>query len=97
MVMRINVDFPRPLAPAEHRQVILAMAALAKVRRVLFTNGAHRAQVFGEALGTRSVRAALEDIGLTVKALSSTLPEGDDVSVDDVPTATVERVKAIGR
>ena len=67
MVMRIEVDFPKPIQGEHKTGFLLALAVLPKTARVRFVDGGRRALVMGEALGLDRVRSALEDEGVPIR------------------------------
>jgi hypothetical protein len=95
MVMRLDLEFPRPLMHADKLRVLLAAATLAKCQRVRFARGDYAAVVFGEALSMRRLGEALAEQGLAAASMSSSLDEDEDKRADD-PSGE-ERVRAIGR
>ena len=100
MVMRIEVDFPKPIQGEHKTGFLLALAVLPKTARVRFVDGGRRALVMGEALGLDRVRSALEDEGVSISALRTSLPEYEDLRADDVSDdhpARKERLRPIGR
>jgi hypothetical protein len=99
MVMRLDVDFPRPLNKQDKLRLLLAVATLAKSRRVRFVRGDHAAVIMGEGLSERSLRAALEEHGFTPESVRTSLDPDEDARADDASEdpAFKERVRAIGR
>ena len=97
MAMRIDVDFPRPLGKQDKLRLLLAVATLAKSRRVRFVRGDHAAVLLGEGLSERRVRDALAEHGFTPEAVRTSLDPDEDARADDPPEDTTERVRAIGR
>jgi hypothetical protein len=95
MAMRLDLDFPRPLARTDKVRVLLAAATLAKCQRVRFARGDYAAVVLGEALSMRRFAEALAEQGLTGVKMRSSLDEEEDQRADD-PLGE-ERVRAIGR
>ncbi len=95
MVMRLDLDFPRPLARADKLRLLLAAATLAKCERVRFARGDYAAVVFGEALSMRRLGEALNEQGLAEVSMRSSLDDDEDQRADD--PANQERVRAIGR
>ncbi len=99
MAMRIDVDFTRPLGKQDKLRLLLAVATLAKSRRVRFVRGDHAAVVLGEGLSERRVREVLVEHGFTPESVRTSLDADEDARADDPaedPTQ-VERVRAIGR
>ena len=95
MVMRLDLDFARPLARADKLRLLLAAATLAKCQRVRFARGDRAVVVFGEALSMRRLGEALAEHGFAEVAMRSSLDEDEDQRADD-PSGE-ERVRAIGR
>ena len=95
MVMRLDLDFSRPLARGDKVLLLLALATLAKSQRVRFARGDYAAVVTGEALSVRRVRESLSEQGLVCEQIRSSLDAGEDERADD-PVGD-ERVRAIGR
>ncbi|MBA3685824.1 MAG: hypothetical protein H0W72_11380 [Planctomycetes bacterium] len=96
MVMRLEVEFARPLDRPTRLRLVVAFATLAKVDRVRFVQGDHVLIVIGEALGTAAVAAVLRDEGMSWQAMRTTLPEGEDRSVEEA-VVEGERVVPLGR
>jgi hypothetical protein len=94
MTMRMHVAFAKPLTASDRTAVLLAMAALAGARRIVFSRGDRGAIISGEALETGAVRAALGEAGFTVESLASSLVI-DELTVGN--RDRVERVKPPGR
>src|SRR5688572_18200387 len=99
MSMRLDVDFARPLGKQDKLRLLLALATLAKSRRVRFVRGDHAAVVLGEGLSERRVREALSEHGFTPEAVRTSLDPDEDARADDPPEepGQKERVRAIGR
>ena len=99
MVMRLDVDFSRPLSKQDKLRLLLAVATLAKSRRVRFVRGDHAAVVMGEGLSERRVREVLAEHGFTPESVRTSLDPDEDARADDAPEdpANKERVRAIGR
>jgi hypothetical protein len=95
MVMRLDVEFPRPLGKSDKVKVLLATAGLAKCQRVRFISGDYAAVILAEALSARCLSDALLEQGLVGAQVHSSLDEQDDLRVDDPPGE--ERLRAIGR
>jgi len=95
MVMRLDLEFPRPLARVDKLRVLLAAATLAKCQRVRFARGDYAAVVFGEALSMRRLGEALAEQGFAEVGMRTSLDEDEDQRADD--PAGEERVRAIGR
>ena len=96
-MMRIDLAFDRPLSKDAKTRLLLAAGALAKVRTVKFTRGDYDAQIFGEALGTQMVLAALAEEGIVPAKATTSLDEYAATIADDMPDSKKERVRAIGR
>ncbi len=96
-MMRIDLTFERPLTKELKTRLLLAAAALAKVRTVKFTRGDYDVQIFGEALGTQLVLAALAEEGVVPTGATTSLDEHAATIADDMPDSKKERVRAIGR
>ena len=99
MVMRLDVDFSRPLNKQDKLRLLLAVATLAKSRRVRFVRGDHAAVIMGEGLSERSLRDVLVDHGFAPESVRTSLDPDEDARADDAPEDSVlkERVRAIGR
>jgi hypothetical protein len=99
MSMRLDVDFARPLGKQDKVRLLLALATLAKSRRVRFVRGDHAAVVLGEGLSERRVREALSEHGFTPESVRTSLDPDEDARADDPPEdpGQKERVRAIGR
>ncbi|TVR46999.1 MAG: hypothetical protein EA402_01895 [Planctomycetota bacterium] len=100
MAMRMDVDFPRPLSREQRTAMLLALAALPKTSRVKLVRGGHGIVIMGEALGLDRVRSALEDEGLVIEAIRTSLAAEEDLLVDEVSDAHPagkERLRPIGR
>jgi hypothetical protein len=98
-MMRVDVDFANPLGKADKIRFSLAVATLAKCRRVKFVRGDRGAAVMGEALSERSLQAVLTEHGFTPERVKTSLDPDEDSRADD-PIEVVngpERVRAIGR
>jgi hypothetical protein len=99
MAMRLDIDFPRPLGKQDKLRLLLAVATLAKSRRVRFVRGDHAAVVMGEGLSERRVREVLAEHGFTPEGVRTSLDPDEDARADDPPDDPTqrERVRAIGR
>ena len=97
MAMRIDVDFSRPLGKQDKLRLLLAVATLAKSRRVRFVRGDHAAVVLGEGLSERRLREVLVEHGFAPESVRTSLDPDEDARADDPPEAQVEQVRAIGR
>ncbi len=97
MAMRLDVEFPRPLAKAERLRVLLAVATLAKGERVRFSRDGYAAVVAAEALSVRRLGETLTEHGVAFARIASSLAEEEDQRADDPPGDDHERVRAIGR
>ncbi len=98
MVMRLEVDFTRPLSAAEKIRLSLAVAALAKSDRVRFTRGDRAVLVIGEALSAQRLAEVLGEEGFAVESIRSSLVESEDRQADDLPgLGGKERVRPLGR
>jgi hypothetical protein len=99
MSMRLDVDFARPLGKQDKLRLMLAVATLAKSRRVRFVRGDHAAVVMGEGLSERRVREVLAEHGFTPESVRTSLDPDEDARADDPPEdpGQKERVRAIGR
>jgi hypothetical protein len=99
MVMRLDVDFSRPLNKQDKLRLLLAVATLAKSRRVRFVRGDHAAVVMGEGLSERCLRDVLVEHGFSPESVRTSLDPDEDARADDAPEDSVlkERVRAIGR
>jgi hypothetical protein len=95
-MMRLVVTFARPLDRDAQTRLMLAAAALAKTSRVRVRRGAYEAEVFGEAVGSERLRAALAAEGLTPERIDTSLDQAADQAADDLGDGS-ERVRAIGR
>jgi hypothetical protein len=99
MVMRLDVDFAKPLHRADKLRLLLAVATLAKSRRVRFVRGDHAAVVLAEGLSQRRLQEVLVEHGFAPEVVRSSLDPEEDARADDAPAAGdgQERVRAIGR
>jgi hypothetical protein len=99
MSMRIDIGFPKPLDREGRIRLLLALAPLAKSARVRVVEGGWAAIVRGEALGLAKVREALDEQGLAVDRMATSLPEDEDQSVDEVipVVGRGERYRPLGR
>ncbi len=99
MSMRLDVDFARPLGKQDKLRLLLAVATLAKSRRVRFVRGDHAAVVLAEGLSERRLREVLAEHGFTPESVRTSLDPDEDARADDAPEdpANKERVRAIGR
>ena len=99
MSMRLDVDFTRPLNKQDKLRLLLAVATLAKSRRVRFVRGDHAAVVMGEGLSERRLREVLNEHGFTPESVRTSLDQDEDARADDPPEdpSQKERVRAIGR
>jgi len=99
MVMRLDVDFARPLGKQDKLRLLLAVATLAKSRRVRFVRGDHAAVVMGEGLSERSLRDVLSEHGFSPESVRTSLDPDEDARADDPleDQTQKERVRAIGR
>ncbi len=96
-MMRIDLGFERPLNRDAKTRLLLAIGALAKTGRNRFVRGDHGAQVFGEALGVRSLLEALAAEGVVPTTAVSSLEPAAAAIADEDPDGQKERIKAIGR
>ncbi len=98
-MMRVDVDFPRPLDKAAKLRFMLAVATLAKCRRVRFVRGDRGVAILGEALSARSTELALKEHGFEPESVKSSLDPDEDMRADDPPGVMngPEQVRAIGR
>ena len=100
MVMKLEIDFPKPLSAAQRTTVLLALAALPKTARSRMVRGGFGMVVMGEALGVDRVRSALAEEGIAVEAIRTSLHAEEDLRVDEVSDehpAGKERLRPIGR
>lgn len=96
-MMHIDLAFDRPLSNDSKTRLLLAAGALAKVTSVRFTRGDHGAQIFGEALGTQAILAALAEEEVVPTSATTSLDEHAAAIADEQPDSKKERVRAIGR
>jgi hypothetical protein len=96
-MMRLEINFERPLNTETKTRLLLALGALAKTRQIRFLRGDHVAVVFGEALGAQPVMQALADEGVVPSSITTSLDELGASLADEQPDAKKERVRAIGR
>ncbi len=101
MSMRLDLDFSKPLKQEQRLSLKLALAALAKSKRVSLVDGGRGAIVIGEAMSCSRVRQALAEMDLGVEAIRSSLNEDEDAVVDETQSLAAgnpsERLKPIGR
>ena len=95
-MMRVDLAFEKPLRTDEKLRLHLALGTLVKDKRVRVIRGDRLVTIYGESLGTRSVRTALEAEGLNPASIGSTLDAESDKGCDETNEQT-ERVRAIGR
>ena len=97
--MRVDVDFAMPLDKPAKLRFMLAVATLAKCRRVRFVRGDRGAASLGDALSARSADLALNDHGFEPESVKSSLDPDEDMRADDPPEVMngPEQVRAIGR
>lgn len=96
-MMLLDLAFDRPLTKDAKTRLLLAVAALAKVRSVRFVRGDHGAIIFGEALGRQTVLEALAAEDVVPTSVTTSLDEVADAVADEQPDRMKERVRAIGR
>jgi hypothetical protein len=96
-MMRIELGFDRPLNQDAKTRLLLAAGALAKVRKIRFARGDHAAAVYGEALGTQTLLAALAAEGVVPALCTSSLDDDANALADESTEGKKEAVRAIGR
>lgn len=98
MAMTLYVGFDHLLTRDEEVRLQLAVAALAKSKRLRIIEGGHAARILGEAMSITRVRDALAEVELYPTRIESSLDDDEDAEADDTEqTSTKERVRAIGR
>jgi hypothetical protein len=98
MVMRLEIDFDHPLGEEERLDAQLAIAALAKSKKMHHVRGDYGITVLGEAMSIERVREALAEMNLNPRRIESTLDDAENAEADDLETTSAkERVRAIGR
>jgi hypothetical protein len=96
--MRIDVRFERPLDEQGRLDFVLAIAALAKSERVRVDRSGYAAVIMGEAMGVDRVRRALDEAGVAIRSLSTSLHEEEDAATEDIiGSGGRERFRPIGR
>jgi hypothetical protein len=98
-MMRIDVEFPRPLSRAQRAQLLVAMSTLSKAQKVRFIKGYRAMVLMGEGIGIARVRDEITELGLTPERVESSLDPDIDAHCDDAAqdAANKERFRAIGR
>jgi len=94
-MMRLTLEFDRPLNADARLRLRLALGCLVKVQRLRILRGDRTVLVDGEALARGMVLEALKDLDLTPNGVNTSLEEAADAEADE--TARRERVRAIGR
>lgn len=94
-MMRLHIEFDRPLNADARLRLRLGLGTLVKVRAIRVLRGDRMVLVEGEALARAAVLEALKDVELVPGRITTSLEEAADADADD--TAKVERVRAIGR
>lgn len=98
--MRLEIGFSRPLDHELRTRLLIAVAGLAKSQRIAIARDGWSAVVRGEAMGVKRIGAALDEAGVPVDRLQSSLDaEQQDLveeSLDDIK-ASRERFRPIGR
>ncbi len=95
-MMRIDLAFDKPLNQEQKLRLRLGLGTLAKAKRVVVVRGDRLVSIYGDGLGSRSVRETLAADGLVPAKITSTLDPEADAACDESPEQ-VERVRAIGR
>ncbi|GDY12135.1 hypothetical protein LBMAG53_10130 [Planctomycetota bacterium] len=96
MTMLVTIAFAKPLSRDGRVLTQLALAGLAKAKAVWIAPNGWNATVAGEALGTKSVRAALEAEGVVCSRVDTTLTPDEDARCEDTGEAA-ERFRPAGR
>jgi hypothetical protein len=94
-MMRLEIEFDRPLSADARLRLRLALGTLVKVRRIRVLRGDRNVLVDGEALARAAILEALKELDLVPSRVMTSLEEAADADADD--TAKRERVRAIGR
>jgi hypothetical protein len=94
-MMRLTLEFDRPLTREARLRLHLALGTLAKVRRLRIQRGDRTVLVDGEALARVAVSEALRDLDLIPVKITTSLEEAAEAEADD--SLKRERVRAIGR
>ncbi len=98
MVMRIDVDFPKPLTAEDRTAAQLAIATLAKSERIVFSANGYSAVVYGIGMSIERVRESFDEMGVAVEQIHSSLNDEENAEADDVESgSTKERFRPIGR
>lgn len=98
-MMRLDVEFGRPLAREQRIQALVALATLTKAQKVRFIHGDRTAVVLAEGLSAHRVQEALAEAGLPPERVDTSLDAESDTQCDDQGQDETgkERFKAIGR
>ncbi len=100
MVMKMEIQFAKPLDYETKTRVLLAVSALAKSERIRFTQGGRCAVVRGEAMSVDRVRNSLEEQGVIPEQIVTSLQAELDTIADEATDAVEsrhERFRPIGR
>ena len=98
-MMRLDVEFPRPLDRQQRTRALVAIATLTKATKVRFIKGDRVVVIMAEALSARRVQEELTEAGLAPEQVISSLDPEIDAHCDDAiqDAASKERFRAIGR
>lgn len=98
-MMRLDVEFARPLSRDQRIQALVAIATLTKAQKVRFIHGDRTAVVLAEGLSRRRVQEVLTEMGLPPARVDTSLEDEADILCDDQEQdeAGKERFRAIGR
>lgn len=78
MSMRLDLEFRRPLQPADRQKFLVAVALIAKTRRVYIDRTLLGAVIFAESLGKKRLMDALAEEGIEVTIVETSLDEAED-------------------
>lgn len=95
-MMRVTLDFDRPLSRAQRLDAQVVLAAVAGVDRVTFAEGDRRIIVSGEGLPTGICAAALSEVHLIPAQVVNSLSQEEAAELGATSTAR-ERVRPLGR
>jgi hypothetical protein len=98
-MMRLDVEFGRPLSREQRVQALVAIATLTKAQKVRFIHGDRTAVILAEGLSAHRALEALTEAGLPPERVDTSLDAESDAQCDDqeLDETGKERFKAIGR
>ena len=100
MAMRIDIDFKKPLSKEERQLLTIEVASLAKSERLRVINGNYRAVIMGAAMSKEAISSVLEEAGLPVEKITSSLSDDENAEADEHPDdlgSAKESLRPIGR